>query len=294
MTWLPQSTQDGSPTFFSDEFGEAFHSVAGARTEAFQKYAVVTQLASKAQQGPIRLLDVCYGLGYNTAAALETIWTANPNCQVQVHALEIDPTIPLAALAPAILGQWSLPVQQVLRAIAQDNTLTTPTLQVQLHIGDARHTLHQVIASQYQADAIFLDPFSPRRCPQLWTVEFLGAVAKCLAPTGRLATYSRAAAVRSALLAAGLSIASICLETTDSVPHRAHEWSAGTIATWHPAPAGLLSPLEQEHLHTRAAIPLRDPTGQGTATEILTQQQQEQATSSLEPTSQWRRRWGIL
>ncbi len=72
-SWVPQLTEDGSFTFFSEEFGEAFHSRYGAKREAFQKFAQATDLVETAQQDNLFLLDVCYGLGYNTAAALEMI-----------------------------------------------------------------------------------------------------------------------------------------------------------------------------------------------------------------------------
>jgi tRNA U34 5-methylaminomethyl-2-thiouridine-forming methyltransferase MnmC len=51
--------------------------------------------------------------------------------------------------------------------------------------------------------------------------------------------------------------------------------------------------MELEHLHTRAAEPYRDPSGQATAAAILAARQQVQATSDASSTSAWRRRWGL-
>ena len=290
IPWIPQLTQDGSFTFFSEEFGEAFHSRQGAKSEAFQKFAMATQLAEKAlSASPLRLLDICYGLGYNTATAIETIWTANPECSIEVYGLELDATVPQAAIG--LIESWSDSVQsdsvqQALRDLAFKQTYQSDRLTAKLLIGDARQTVLQL---DFQADAIFLDPFSPRRCPQLWTVEFFQAVSQCLAPTGRLATYSRSASVRSALLQTGFAIGSI--PTTDS--HAAHEWSQGTIASFYKEDLPLLSQMEQEHLQTRAAIPYRDPGLSDAAIDILARHQQEQDSSSLESTSSWRRRWKI-
>ncbi|NJP10637.1 MAG: hypothetical protein HC866_15145 [Leptolyngbyaceae cyanobacterium RU_5_1] len=287
--WIPQPTDDGSFTFFSDEFGETFHSRFGARQEAFQKFAQATDLAVKAQQETLRLLDVCYGLGYNTAAALEVIWAVNPACYVEVVGLELDETVPQAAVGSALIDGWSLRVQEVLRAIATHHCCTTPQLNATLLVGDARQTIQPLAQSEFQADAIFLDPFSPRRCPQLWTVDFFAQVAHCLAPTGKLATYSRSAAVRSAMLAAGLCIGTIPLGNT----HLPHEWSQGTVGSFTAQTLYPLSPMEQEHLQTRAAIPYRDPSLSDLATTILERHQQQQNQSTRESTSSWRRRWGI-
>lgn len=296
-TWIPHVTEDGSITFFSEEFGEAFHSRKGAKEEALVKSAAATDLAELARQGTVRLLDVCYGLGYNTAAALETIWTVNPTCQVEMFGLELDPTVPLAAIQSSVgsdptlapIGVWSLPVQEVLKALALEQRHHDPRLQATLLMGDARQTIQKLVQQGFQADAIFFDPFSPRRCPQLWTVEFFQQVVYCLAPTGKLATYSRSAAVRAALLAVGLCVGTLPI----AQPHLAREWSQGTIAAHHDGTLIPLSLLEQEHLKTRAAIPYRDPYLRDSATTILSRHQQEQQQCSLESTSSWRRRWGI-
>ncbi len=276
-------------TFFSDEFGEAFHSRAGAKTEAFAKFAQATHLPQLAQRTSLRLLDVCYGLGYNTAAALELVWQINPTCCIEVYGLEIDLSVPKAAIAPEFLSSWSLDVQTVLKTLAQAQIYESDRLQASLWIGDARHTIQSVIETGFQADAIFFDPFSPRRCPQLWTVEFFAQVARCLAPEGTLATYSRSASVRSAMQAVGFHIGSIPLGET----HLPHEWSQGTVARWSANHLPPLSQMEQEHLQTRAAIPYRDPHLNDEAIAILARHQQEQSDSTRESTSSWRRRWGI-
>jgi tRNA U34 5-methylaminomethyl-2-thiouridine-forming methyltransferase MnmC len=288
--WLPQPTQDGSFTFFSEEFGEAFHSSQGAKAEAFQKFAIATNLHQRAQQPTLHLLDVCYGLGYNTAAALEVIWQVNPACQVEVYGLEIDPTVPLAAVKPELLAVWPDRVQPLLTALAHHHHYEQPNLTARLLIGDARQTIQLLGQQGWQADAIFFDPFSPRRCPQLWTVEFFQQVAQCLHPTGQLSTYSRSAAVRSALLQAGLVIGTLPLGDR-ALPH---EWSQGTVAAWHAAALVPLSQMEQEHLQTRAAVPYRDPDLQDSAAVILHRHDQAQQASTVESTSSWRRRWGIV
>lgn len=289
ISWVPQPTDDGSFTFFSEAFGEAFHSRQGAKAEAMHKFAQATDLGQQARQPHLRLLDVCYGLGYNTAAALETIWHVNPTCHVELYALELDATVPKAAIAPAFLQSWSPEVQAVLQQMAVGQTCTTPCLNATLLLGDARQTMPSLCQLDFQADAIFFDPFSPRRCPQLWTIEFFALVARCLAPHGKLATYSRSAAVRSAMQTAGLAIGTIPLGTT----HLPHEWSQGTVGSFDSQTLQPLSPMEQEHLQTRAAVPYRDPTLSDSTAVILERHQQDQASSTLESTSSWRRRWGI-
>lgn len=277
----PRLTADGSYTFFSAAFNEAFHSTFGARQEAVFKFVRPTHLPEKAAQPALTLLDICYGLGYNTAAALEAIWTVNPDCRVRVLGLELDPGVAIAALNQGFLN-YSPRVQAVVEALATTRRLETEGVQARLLIGDARQTIQQVYRQGIQADAVFLDPFSPPHCPQLWTVEFLGWVRRCLHPQGRLATYSCAAAVRAALLENGFLIGS-----TAPIGRR----SPGTVASFLPLDLPPLSPQEQEHLHTRAAIPYRAPELIDSATVILERRQLEQQHSALEATSQWKKRW---
>lgn len=287
--FVPQLTADGSFTFTSQEFDEAFHSHYGAKQESFLKFVVPTQLAARAHKPVVRLLDICYGLGYNTAAALQTIWAVNPNCDVEVIGLELNPSVPQAAIAHRLFDNWDYKYTELLSQLAFEQQVQQHHLKARLLIGDARSAIKQVQQLGFQADAIFLDPFSPPQCPQLWTIEFVQQVSVCLDLDGILATYSCAAAVRTALLTAGLQIGStppvgrrtpgtVAVHADSSEPTKSLELMA-------------LSPAEQEHLLTRAAIPYRDPNLEDTAEIILTRRQQEQQACSLEPTSRWRKRW---
>ncbi|MEL6778356.1 MAG: MnmC family methyltransferase [Cyanobacteria bacterium J06597_16] len=205
----PVKTGDGSTTFYSSVFGEWYHNRQGAFNEAEKTYVESSQLAHRAKAKTINILDICYGLGYNTAAALETVLAVNGQCQVDLKALEIDLAPSRCAIAQNLIQPYAPPVQQVLQDLATHCQSQQGNVSAQILLGDARQQIQPLIAQGWQADIIFLDPFSPPNCPQLWTLEFLQRVAQCLSDDGVLVTYSCAAAVRSALLLAGLKIGSI-------------------------------------------------------------------------------------
>jgi len=287
--FTPQQTQDGSFTFFSTEFNEAFHSHYGAKQESLLKFAIPTQLPILAETGFVRLLDICYGLGYNTAAALQTIWQVNPHCRVQVIGLELNPIVPQAAITDQLCDSWDEKYIKILTQIAFEHQIQMDYLQANLLIGDARSLILQVHKSGFQADAIFLDPFSPPQCPQLWTLEFIQKVSECLHENGLMATYSCAAAVRTALLTAGLAVGS-----TPPIGRRTPGTLAGHFKHGTKSSISFFSPLsqgEKEHLLTRAAIPYRDPHLSDTTEVILKRRQEEVQVSTLESSSQWRKRW---
>ncbi|BAQ66439.1 tRNA (5-methylaminomethyl-2-thiouridine)(34)-methyltransferase MnmD [Geminocystis sp. NIES-3709] len=276
-------TADGSETFYSSQFGETFHTKYGAKTEAEITYIQGCQIAEKInQKNSIKILDVCYGLGYNTAAALDYIIKLNSQCSIEIIALELDETVPYQAIKNNLLHHWSSDIIKILTQLLAEKKVNLPLIKMRLLIGDARQTIQTLVAENFQADAIFLDPFSPPKCPQLWTVEFLSLVSKSLNQNGIIATYSCSAGVRKAFQLAGFTIGNNL-----SVGRR----SPGTIATKGLQPLSPLTQMELEHLQTRAAIPFRDYTFQDTAEMIISRREKEQSISILEPTSQWKKRW---
>lgn len=283
-TLTPQITADGSLTFFSSTFQEAFHSRYGAKQEAESKFVLPCRVGAWAKTGTIRILDICFGLGYNTAAALTEIWRVNSDCQVELRGLELNLDVPQQALAQGGLDLWKADIQAIIRGLVSHLDHKENNIQAQLLIGDARQTIQTLISDHWQADVIFLDPFSPPHCPQLWTVEFLQMVSQVLAPKGYLATYSASAAVRTALQLAGFRIGS-----TPPIGRK----SPGTLARWLDDDMTPLTPAEQAHLDTNAAIPYRDPGLDATADTIIQTRHEEQCQSSRISTSQWRRTWQI-
>jgi tRNA U34 5-methylaminomethyl-2-thiouridine-forming methyltransferase MnmC len=72
--------------------------------------------------------------------------------------------------------------------------------------GDARLSLPEWTG---QADAWFLDGFSPAKNPELWGEDLMAEVARHTASGGTAATYTAAGFVRRGLEAAGFSVTRI-------------------------------------------------------------------------------------
>lgn len=210
--WREQLTDDGSWTLSHADLGEACHSSAGAWTQARDRYAVVVDefldLATTARpRGELRLLDIGTGLGFNLAAA----WERSVARGVALHALtlECDPRVQRAARALAADGRApSLRVAAVQSALDLNRAsgeAALDGLRLRWRVGDARETLAALDRAE-RFDVVFLDPFSPRVAPDLWSFEFLTEVARRMAPSARLSTYSASLKVRARLAAAGLAV----------------------------------------------------------------------------------------
>ena len=278
-------TADGSITFWSETYQETFHSSHGAKHEAEAKFVIPAKIAEKAKiQTQLNILDVCYGLGYNTAAAIACVSALSESssahtANLDIIALENNLEVPQKAIASGLVNIWQPAIAQILQTAAEDQIVKTEKLSLQLLIGDARQTISQVPTKW--ADVIFLDPFSPPHCPQLWTVEFIQLLANCLKPDGYLVTYSSSPAVRAAMLSAGLQIGAIA-----PIGRK----SPSTISAFSPTELPPISETEATFLKTRAAIPYRDRTLTGTASEIIALRKAEQNSSELAPTSSLRKK----
>ena len=87
-------TADGSLTFHNSDYDSAYHSMTGAEEEAVKKYAEQAGLVELARnEHSIRILDICFGIGYNTAAAIDKINEIDPNCSINVLAIDNDQQI---------------------------------------------------------------------------------------------------------------------------------------------------------------------------------------------------------
>ena len=71
-------TQDGSVGLYSYADDDVYHSKFGAITEAWEKFIIPTKLEKKlVEHDEIKVLDVCYGIGYNTKALMSSVINFN-------------------------------------------------------------------------------------------------------------------------------------------------------------------------------------------------------------------------
>lgn len=94
------------------------------------------------------------------------------------------------------------------------------TIDLEFEINDARMA---VLNDMNKYDIIFLDAFTPSKCPMLWTLDFLKLLYERLDDDGILITYSKSIVIKSTLIQAGFEIANIKNKLNDDF--------IGTVAT---------------------------------------------------------------
>ena len=287
-------TDDGSLSLHSAHFGEAFHSSSGALEEARAKFVRPAELDRFSQADELKVLDVCFGLGYNSAALMSALPCTNAP-RMLWWGLELDQRPLTRALDhKPFCDLWPPAVLNRLEQLRRTGSWNDCAGQGTMAWGDARLNL-KYLPDSCKPDLVLLDAFSPSRCPQLWSEEFLAGLTDRLAPGGRLLTYCTAAAVRSSLRRAGLELRSLL-----TAAQKLEKWSSGTLAAKQSEKGSLavegpgwtaLSAMEEEHLQTRASVPYRDPDGEDEAGMIQHRRKLEQDCCDLESTSAWQRRW---
>ena len=82
-------TQDGSAGLFDDNVNDIYHSSSGAYKEALDKFVIPAQI-ERFKNSKCRVLDICYGIGYNTKALFNYSVENNYNIEFEIDALEMN------------------------------------------------------------------------------------------------------------------------------------------------------------------------------------------------------------
>lgn len=184
-------TYDGSYTFFSEKFNETYHSKSGAIEEAFKKFIE----PCKIKKG-MKILDICFGLGYNSLAAIHIA------DNLKIIALENDRKILNRLQELEVPNDLKKDFEKI-KEVAKNLEYIDKDVELKILLGDARETIKEI---NQKFDAVFLDPFSPKKCMALWQLDFFKEIKKRMMPNAILATYSCARIVRDNLKKAGFKI----------------------------------------------------------------------------------------
>ena len=203
-------TADGTP--FSERYGDVYHSAGGGPAQARHVFIAGNGLPTRWQgRAHFVILETGFGLGVNFLATWQA-WQQDALACTTLHfvSLEKHPltaadlarahaTLPeFAELSGALREGWP-----TLAHGAQRIELAGGRLILTLVVGDALETLPDL---DVQADAFYLDGFSPARNPELWSPEFCHLLAQRAAEDATLATWSVAGGVRRALQDAGFAL----------------------------------------------------------------------------------------
>ncbi len=204
-------TKDQSHTLFSEAFNEACHSLDGAWDETLFNYLEgcgIPEKFEKITSRPLSILEVGFGLGVGLQVVCDFYEKKPLGKSFIFTSLEID-----KGLVKWAIDHWPLSLPPIKGSFHKSEQLDyfrghCGRGEFLILIGDARETLKK--ASELNMvpslDAIFQDPFSPKRNPLLWTVQWFEELKKVSSKEVTLSTYSSSTSVRKSLQAAGWSM----------------------------------------------------------------------------------------
>ena len=192
-------TADGSVTFRSEKVGECYHTQSGAVEESNEKFVAPSNISNFVKNGKVVIFDVCFGLGYNTAAVIDAIKKIDESCEIVVYAFENDQEI----LDKIKLVNPNFDNFNYIKDIVDFHELNEDNVRIHLLLGDAKEKIKEV---KDNADLIFFDPFSPKKAPEMWVAEFFEDIYSRTNPGGILTTYSCARVVRDNLKSVGFNV----------------------------------------------------------------------------------------
>jgi len=187
--------EDGTNTLFSKEFNEPYHSTKdGALHESLEKH-VKPALSIHRNKCSLTILDICFGLGYNTFATIYYIKKYNFKTKVHVLSPEFDEGL-IHSLSTFNYPSEFDNIKHIIKAVSENLFYEDEQFKIEILLGDARETVPKI---KEKVDILYQDAFSPAHNPLLWTKEFFSDIANISKEDTILTTYSTAAAIRLGL-----------------------------------------------------------------------------------------------
>ncbi len=192
---------DGSYSAFSSAYNEHYHSTKdGALNESLYKHIKPAFLLN-ARKVHLNIVDICFGLGFNTLASLYYRDLYYPDTTLSIYSPELDKNL-IKSLKdfpyPEIFATYKSVIDSLIKYQKYEDRNTN----IKLFIGDAR----EYIKTLSNIDICYQDAFSPDVNEILWSREYFRDIANILNNDGVLTTYSIALRVRLGLYENGFNI----------------------------------------------------------------------------------------
>ena len=195
-------SQDGSFTAYSKEYDEHYHSTRdGALHESLTKH-ILPGYAHVKNKREVNILDICYGLGFNTLATVLHYKKYAPQMKVNIYSPELDCSLVKSLVNFKYPPEFEI-LREMIEALSIKGIYEDENFHIELFLGDARTYIKRF---ENKFDIVYQDAFSPSTNPVLWTKEYFDDIKKTMKQDAILTTYSIALKTRLALYVNGFNI----------------------------------------------------------------------------------------
>lgn len=193
--------EDGSITVWDKKYKDYYHPKSGAFKQAKELFLKQSLLEEKLKTKDIHLLDIGFGMGYNS---LEAMRLEKSN---SLFITAIDKNRSIIKEASEFLES-----KNILEEIYETFEYKDKKNSLKLILDDARYALTTL---DKKFDIIFLDSFIHNLNPSLITVEFIALIKKVLKDDGVLVCSQNIDSLKSALSLNGFKYISCDIDKTD-------------------------------------------------------------------------------
>lgn len=200
MNWV--QSEDGSYTAYSPQYDEHYHSTKdGALNESLKKHIEPAFLIHKGKDH-LKIIDICFGLGFNTLLSLYYRDTYYPDMTLEIYSPELNGEL-VASLVTFPYPEIFEPYLNIITDLATLGGYEDERTSITVEITDARIAIRELPGIW---DVCYQDAFSPSVNPLLWTKEYFSDVARLMGEEGVVTTYSVALAIRMGLYENGFNV----------------------------------------------------------------------------------------
>jgi tRNA U34 5-methylaminomethyl-2-thiouridine-forming methyltransferase MnmC len=198
-------TKDGAYTLYSQKYDEHYHSLLdGAYTESMKKHIKPALLALNGVFGDeIVVLDICFGLGYNTLCLIKTLNESNNTKKLKIISPELDIEL-VKSLRSFEYPQELYPYRHVIDSICDSGSYYEDNIAIDVIFENARDFVKKIESNSI--DIVFQDAFSPKNNKELWTLEYFTDLRRIVKPKAAITTYTVSTGVRLAILEANFRL----------------------------------------------------------------------------------------
>ncbi len=195
-------TDDGSTTLFMEEYEQAMHSTSGAYEESLLKHVLPSKILDE-EKKPVNILDIGFGMGYNILALINEYHERNMNNILNIVSLEKDQSF-APFMDEILFNDKRDRFYTLVKQAYSQGRADTENINITVKFGDAREIIKTFEDKTFHA--VFQDPFSPSKNPELWSLDYFKIIFRIIKEEGIITTYSSALQVRRALIEAGFHI----------------------------------------------------------------------------------------
>lgn len=201
-------SQDGSNTMYSAQYNQHYHSIKdGAINESLNKH-VIPAFEHHKDTDELHILDICFGLGYNTFSTIYYAKKEGLNKKLKFYTPELDGEL-IKSLENFEYPKEFEELRDIIDEVVKTHKYVDEFIEIELFIGDALSyvkTLSNITEETGGFDIVYQDAFSSEVNRELWTRAYFEDIYKLLNDDGVVTTYSIATPVRLSMYEAGFFI----------------------------------------------------------------------------------------